>query len=411
MRPLPEASTRSVGGNAASQTQKKRVAVLGSTGSIGKQTLEVLQMLSERFEVGALAAHSNVSLLGAQVEEFRPTRVAMFNEDSARSLASQLGIRVDSGIDAMKEIAESDEIDIVVVCVNGVIGLLPTIAALDAGKHVALASKEVLVSGGAIVMSRVRSGWGTLLPIDSEHSAILQCLLGSACLASSIPQGGSLTEGVERIYITSSGGPFRNWTLADLENVSVDQALNHPTWRMGGKITIDSATLMNKGLELIEACWLYDLSPDVIEIVVHPQSVIHSMVKFRDGSVLAQMGHPDMKLPIQFALTAPVRLPSPAKPWEPSHTASLTFEPYDESVFICPSLARAAFTQGGTTPAFLNAVNEAAVHAFLRRQIRFLDIQRACEKSLAIHSGGEATLDAVLAADREARIWFASEYA
>ncbi|MBL1150735.1 MAG: 1-deoxy-D-xylulose-5-phosphate reductoisomerase [Armatimonadetes bacterium] len=410
MRRSHEASTRSVSSAATAQTQKKRVAVLGSTGSIGKQTLEVLRMHSERFEVAALTANSNVELLGAQVEEFRPSRVAMFEEDAARSLASKLGIRVDSGIDAATEVAASDDIDIVVVCVNGVVGLLPTLAALDAGKHIALASKEVLVSGGAIVMPRVRSGRGTLLPIDSEHSAILQCLLGSPSLTSSVPRGGNLAEGVERIYITSSGGPFRNWTLAELETVSVDQALNHPTWRMGGKITIDSATLMNKGLELIEACWLYDVSPDVVQIVVHPQSVVHSMIKFRDGSVLAQMGHPDMKLPIQFALTAPARMPSPAKPWEPNHTPSLTFEPYDESVFICPSLARAAFIQGGTSPAFLNAVNEEAVHAFLRGRIRFLDIQRACERSLAKHPVGEATLDSVLAADREARLWFASEY-
>ncbi|RMG26415.1 MAG: 1-deoxy-D-xylulose-5-phosphate reductoisomerase, partial [Armatimonadetes bacterium] len=280
-------------------------------------------------------------------------------------------------------------VDIVVVSVAGMIGLEPTIAALKAGKQVALASKEVLVAGGAVVMPLAREG--QLRPIDSEHSAIQQCL------------NGEKIEQVERIFLTSSGGPFRGWTRDQMASVTPEQALRHPTWRMGGKITIDSATLMNKGLELIEACWLFDMPPDRIEVIVHPQSVIHSMVKFADGSVLGQMGHPDMRLPIQYAILGPERVPSPARDWHPTHTPELTFESVDAENFPCPDLAREAFRRGGVVPTVLNAVNEEAVHAFLRGDVPFLTIFNAAKDALEWAPNLEPTLPNILEADREAR--------
>lgn len=373
------------------------VAVLGCTGSIGSQTLDVVRLHPDRLRVVALAARKDVDSVAAIASEFPDARLALFDEQSARSLSEQLGKPVASGVEGLVSLAEMPEADIVAVAVAGMIGLEPTIAALKAGKRVALASKEALVAGGAVVMTLANED--ALRPIDSEHSAIRQCLQGED------------RAGVERIFLTSSGGPFRGWSAERLGEVTIEQALNHPTWKMGGKITIDSATLMNKGLELIEACWLFGVSPEEVEVVVHPQSVIHSMVKFRDGSVIAQMGHPDMKLPIQYALLGPERVPSPARDWHPMHTPSLTFEPLDDSTFPSVSLAREAFQMGGVVPTALNAVNEEAVHAFLDGRLSFVGIFTAVEQAIRHAPRLEPTLENILQTDREFRTRFNTDLA
>jgi len=391
----------------------KRIAILGSTGSIGTQTLQVIEKHPEHLRVIALGAHSNYKKVAEQARKYHPKHLAMFETQAADSLAKETNREVASGMGGLIEIATDEEVDVVVVCVAGMIGLQPTIAAIRAKKTIALASKEVLVAGGAVVMPLAREHDVPILPIDSEHSAVLQCLVGALgvpfpnsrensfheCLKRRLPQ-------IEKIILTASGGPFRGYTLKQLENVTVEQALMHPTWRMGGKITIDSATLMNKGLEIIEACWLYDSPPQKVEVVIHPQSVIHAILKFSDGSALAQIGHPDMKVPIQFALLGPERLPSPAKNWTPLDTPELTFEEFDSNVFTCPNLAREAFRRGGIAPTVLNAVNEEAANAFLRGEISFLDIQRFNECALSIIPNTNVSLETILAADKEARAWF-----
>lgn len=368
-----------------------RIAILGSTGSIGTQTLDVARLHPESIQVVGLAAHRNGNKLAEQAAEFKPKQIALFDE------SAEWEGRIDRGMEGLLQMVNSPDVDLVVICVSGMIGLQPTIAAIEAKKSIALASKEVLVAGGAVVMPMVKSQGVRFLPIDSEHSAILQCILGAG------------ENKIERLFLTASGGPFRGWSLERLESVTPEMALNHPTWRMGGKITIDSATLMNKGLEIIEACWLYDQPPSNVDVVVHPQSVIHSMVKFEDGSVLGQMGHPDMKLPIQFALFGKHLSPTPAKFWEPLQTQELTFESYDQEVFICPSLARQAFEAGGVVPAFLNAVNEEAANAFLRSEIPFPQIQTACLESLSEAPNWEPTLENILEADKTAREWFSEQ--
>ncbi len=378
----------------------KRVAILGSTGSIGTQTIEVIKKHPDKLSVVALASHSSVEKILPQTNEFPEAKLAMFETESAKQLTERTQRKVFCGVEGLIELATDVDVDIVVVCVAGMIGLQP-ISALQANKKVAIASKEVLVAGGAIVMPIANQKTHSLSPIDSEHSAILQCLNGVHKNTS-----GYNFEHIEKIILTASGGPFCGWTLDKLQNVTVEQALNHPTWKMGGKITIDSATLMNKGLEIIEACWLYDTPPENIEVVIHPQSVIHSIIKFHDGSALAQMGHPDMKVPIQYALLDHERLLSPAKNWDPIHTPHLTFENYDENVFISPNIAREAFRRGGVVPAYLNATNEMAANAFLKNQITFLDIQNLCEQSLHYAPNLEPTLENILLADKEARYRF-----
>jgi 1-deoxy-D-xylulose-5-phosphate reductoisomerase len=368
------------------------IALLGCTGSIGSQTLDVVRLHRDRLRIVALAARKDVESVAALAAEFPDARLALFDEQWARSLSEQLGKPVASGVEGLVSLAEMPEADIVVVAVAGMIGLQPTIAALKAGKRVALASKEALVAGGAVVMPLADEN--TLRPIDSEHSAIRQCLQGED------------RAGIEQIFLTSSGGPFRGWSAERLQQVTVEQALNHPTWKMGGKITIDSATLMNKALELIEACWLFGVSPKEVEVVVHPQSVIHSMVKFRDGSVLAQMGHPDMKLPIQYALLGPERLPSPARDWHPMHTPSLTFEPVDDATFPSVVLAREAFSRGGVVPTAMNAVNEEAVHAFLAGRLQFVRIFEAVERAIRGAPDLAPTLENILQTDQEFRARF-----
>ena len=355
----------------------KRVVILGSTGSIGTQTLDIIRQFPDEFQVVGLAAARNESLLTEQAYEFKVKHTVLFERD---------------GMDALVGLATLDSADIVVVSVAGVIGLLPTFEAIKAGKTIALASKEVLVAAGEIVMPLLNQHGVTMTPIDSEHSAIFQCLQGYR------------SDQVSEIILTASGGPFRGRTRDELANISVEQALNHPTWNMGGKITIDSATLMNKGLEMIEARWLFGVSMDQVKVVVHPQSVIHSMVKFTDGSVLGQLGWPNMRLPILYALAFPSRLPNDLKNWDPTETPNLTFEKPNQDTFPALGLAREAAKIGGTMPAVMNAANEAVVAAFLRGKCGFLDIPSVVEKAMMEHSTSSATLTSILDADREARI-------
>lgn len=357
----------------------KRVVVLGSTGSIGTQTLDVIAQHPDRLQLVGLGAGSNEALLKEQAARFGVSRVALYSAPA--------GSEVPSGMSALIDLATMPEADIVVISVAGVIGLLPTVEAIKAGKDIALASKEVLVAAGEIVMPLIRQYGVTMTPIDSEHSALFQCLQGYT------------SDQVETLILTASGGPFRGKMRKDLEGITVAQALNHPTWSMGGKITIDSATLMNKGLETIEARWLFDVGIDQVEVVVHPQSVIHSMVKFKDGSVLGQMGWPDMRLPITYALLYPERKPNPMKPWNPIDTPNLTFEAVDSETFPSLRIAKESMRLGKTYPCAMNAANEEAANAFLRGEVSFLAIPEIVERAVESHEALDPTLDNMLAAD------------
>lgn len=363
----------------------KRIAILGSTGSIGRQTLDVIKQHSDKLQVVSLTARTSGDLLKQQAAEFGVKHIALMSEQAGR----QSGIP--GGMSSVIDCATLPEVDIVVVSVAGVIGLEPTLAAIEADKDIALASKEVLVSAGGTVMERVKAKGLSLSPIDSEHSAIHQCLQGSQL------------EEVEKLFLTASGGPFYGRSRESLAEVKVEEALKHPTWAMGGKITIDSATLMNKGLEVIEAHWLFGAAADHIEVVVHPQSIIHSMVRFHDGSVLAQMGWPDMRLPIQYALLGPERAANPIRHWSPLDTPRLDFLPPDPGTFRCLALAYHAMREEGTLPCVLNAANEEAANAFLRGECRFLQIAEVVEEVMSRHSKTEPTLEAVYAADAWAR--------
>ena len=353
----------------------KRVVVLGSTGSIGTQTLDVISQHPDRLKVVGLAANTNEEKLKEQAEKYKVKRTALYKD----------------GIDDIIRLATMPEADIVVISVAGVIGLVPTIEAIKAGKQIALASKEVLVAAGEIVMPMLKEHNTTLTPIDSEHSAVFQCL-----------QGYTLDQ-VETIYLTASGGPFRGKKRGDLQEVTKEQALKHPTWNMGGKITVDSATLMNKGLEAIEAKWLFDIEVDQVEVVVHPQSIIHSMVKFRDGSVLGQMGWPDMRLPIAYALLYPERVPNQLPPWNPLSSPSLSFEQVDHETFPSTNLAKHAARIGGTMPCAMNAANEEAANAFLRGNVQFLQIPELVDKAMQAHHSRAASLESVLETDAQTR--------
>lgn len=355
----------------------KRIVVLGSTGSIGTQTLDIVSQFPDQFEVVGLAAARNEKLLAEQASRFKVTNTVLFERD---------------GMDALVDLATLDSADIVVVSVAGVIGLLPTFEAIKAKKQIALASKEVLVAAGEVVMPLLHEHGVAMTPIDSEHSAVFQCVQGYR------------PDQIQEIILTASGGPFRGWKRDQLETISVEQALNHPTWNMGGKITIDSATLMNKGLEMIEAKWLFGVEIDQVKAVVHPQSIVHSMVKFTDGSVLGQLGWPNMRLPIIYALTYPERPTNDLKNWDPWETPNLTFEKPDEETFDSLRLAREAARQGGTLPATMNAANEEAVAAFLAGSCSFLGIPSVVEKTMSEHSNQSPTLETILNADREARI-------
>ncbi len=375
---------------------KKILAVFGSTGSIGRNTLEVVRRHPDRFAIRYLTGNSNAELLSAQVREFRPAAVAV-SDPAARTLVhAAVGdlTEVLDGGQALLDIAGRDDYDTMISSLVGFAGLLPTVAAIRAGKTIALANKETLVAAGEYVTSLAREHGVALLPIDSEHSAIQQCITGESA------------HSVARIILTASGGPFRGWTRDALRDVTPAEALRHPNWSMGSKITIDSATLMNKGLEVIEAHWLFAVDPAHIDVVVHPQSIIHSLVEFTDGSVKAQLGMPDMKLPIQYALTWPHRLDAAYERLDIARIGSLTFEKPDPDAFPCLRLAYEALHAGGTAPACLNAVNEVAVAAFLRGELSFHGIAALVEDSLArIPQRSAASLDDIVETDRSARAW------
>ncbi|MBI5706488.1 MAG: 1-deoxy-D-xylulose-5-phosphate reductoisomerase [Armatimonadetes bacterium] len=379
----------------------KRVVVLGSTGSIGTQTLDVISQHPERLKVVGLAARSNEAKLREQAERFGVRRLALFEgtvgrrdggtTDREPRTARPCTGDIPRGMSALVDLATLPEADIVVVSVAGVIGLEPTIAAIHAGKQIALASKEVLVAAGEIVMPLVREKGVAMTPIDSEHSAIFQCLQGYR------------SDQIQELILTASGGPFRGKKTSELTRITAKEALNHPTWSMGGKITIDSATLMNKGLETIEAHWLFGTSIDRVKVVIHPQSIVHSLVKFTDGSVLGQLGWPNMRLPIQYALLWPERPENSLPPWSPLDSPNLTFEPVDHETFPSIGLAIQAARAGGTMPCVMNAANEEAANAFLREEIGFLQIAESVQLVMERHSALPVSLESILRADAWAR--------
>ena len=372
---------------------KRKIAILGSTGSIGTQTLDVIRQHRDLFEVVLLSARRSADLLIRQAVEFDAAHVVICDEARYREVADALqdrGTTVWAGVDSLCDLVGMDSVDIVVGAMVGFSGLRPTLAALEAGKIVALANKETLVAAGSIVTQTAREHGGAILPVDSEHSAIFQCLL----CAGDNP--------VERVHLTASGGPFRTWNRPDIAGAKAAQALKHPNWDMGAKVTIDSATMMNKGFEVIEAKWLFDLEPDQINVVVHPESVIHSMVEFVDGAVIAQLGCPDMREPIGFALSFPRRLTVGNKKLDFATLRDLSFEAPDTSRFPCLALAFEALRRGGNAPCALNAANEVAVAAYLKDLISFYDIAKIGEKALSgLNFVANPSLEDIFATNRE----------
>ena len=374
--------------------EKRHLAILGATGSIGSQSLDVVRQHREMFDIELLTANSNSDLLIRQAIEFDANSVVICDESKYNEVNEVLaphGIKVFCGIDSICSLVAGDNIDIVLTAIVGFSGLRPTISAIEAGKTIALANKETLVAGGEVVMSLAARYNAPILPVDSEHSAIFQCLMGAA--------GNS----VSKILLTASGGPFREWPKERIAEATKNQALKHPQWTMGAKITIDSATMMNKGLEMIEARWLFDMKPEDIEIVIHPQSIIHSMIEFEDGAVIAQMGHPDMREPIQFALAFPHRLPLNNKKLDFASLGNLSFERPDLDRFPCIDLAFKAIERGGNIPCAMNAANEAAVAAYLEDRISFYKIAEIIEECMEKTSfiAGPTTED-ILKTDEEA---------
>lgn len=372
----------------------KAISILGSTGSIGTQALEVVREYKEKFRVSALAANSNIDLLEAQVREFKPTITAIGDESKYHELKSRVGglTHVTAGLEGVVEAAAEEECDTVISAIVGIAGLIPTYNAIRAGKNIALANKETLVTAGRIITEEVKKCKVSMLPVDSEHSAIFQSLEGSR------------HEEISKIILTASGGPFRNKTIEELKQVTIEDALKHPNWSMGRKITIDSATMMNKGLEVIEARWLFDINQDSIEVCIHPQSIIHSAVEYVDGAVIAQLGLPDMKLPIQYALTYPERLPMREKKLSLSDIGTLSFFKPDTDRFKCLGLAYRALSMGDSACVVLNGANEEAVGLFLNGKISFLDIGLLIEKTLDKHKViNNMNIDDVVALDRWSR--------
>ena len=365
----------------------KQLAVLGSTGSIGRQTLEVVRALPHKFHIIGLAGGKNIDLLAEQIREFKPRFV--YCQD--REAGSQL-VNAECEFLSLEDIARQPQVDTVVMATSGSSGLRPTLAAVKAGKNVALANKESLVMAGEIIINEAKLSAAQILPIDSEHSAIWQCLKGE-------------TQPAAQLILTASGGPFCHYSPAQLDEVTVEQALKHPSWQMGRKVTIDSATLMNKGLEVIEAHWLFNISFDSIKVLIHPQSIIHSMVEFIDGSIKAQLSYPDMRLPIQYALTYPERLPNPQFPkldW--GIINNLSFEQPDFDTFPCLKLAIEAGRKGGTYPAVVCAADEVAVELFLWQRIKFIDIANLVGQALEQHQAiAHPSLEEIMAADAWAR--------
>ncbi|MCE9664145.1 1-deoxy-D-xylulose-5-phosphate reductoisomerase [Halomonas sp. M5N1S17] len=378
------------------------VTVLGATGSIGTSTLDVVARHPERYRVHALTAHRSREALLAQCRRHRPRVAVLDGEEDAAWLRRELadaGLKTEvrSGVEALVEVAEADEVDVVMAAIVGAAGLLPTLAAVRAAKRVLLANKEALVMSGALFMDAVARHGALLLPIDSEHNAIYQCLPHEH-------RGGLAKHGVTQLLLTASGGPFRGWTPEALATVTPEQACAHPNWSMGRKISVDSATLMNKGLELIEACWLFDARPEQVKVVVHPQSVIHSMAAYSDGSVLAQLGNPDMRTPIAYGLAWPERIDAGVEALDLFQVARLDFEAPDEAAFPCLRLAREAIVAGGTAPAVLNAANEIAVDAFLAGRLGFGGIAELVERTLEALPVAPATdLGTILEANARAR--------
>ncbi|MBR6362918.1 MAG: 1-deoxy-D-xylulose-5-phosphate reductoisomerase [Bacteroidales bacterium] len=374
--------------------KKRRIAILGSTGSIGTQALDVIRQHPDVFEVELLTANNSSELLIKQALEFDANNVVICNESKYAEVADALqphGVKVFSGMDSICDLMTSDSIDMVLTALVGFSGLRPTIAAITAGKPIALANKETLVAGGSLVMDLAMTMKTPILPVDSEHSAIFQCLLCA---------GGNP---IRKIHLTASGGPFRTWSREDIAKATFHEALKHPQWNMGDKITIDSATMMNKGFEMIEARWLFDTAPADIEVVVHPQSIIHSMVEFEDGAVIAQMGHPDMREPIQFALSFPKRLTLNNRKLNFAELGTMTFEKPDPEKFPCLGLASAAISKGGNIPCAMNAANEAANKAYRNAEIAFYDIPEIISEVMAGTTFiAKPSLDDILETDREA---------
>lgn len=375
---------------------KQRLAILGSTGSIGTQVLEIVRQHPDKFEIVVLTANTNAELLARQINEFNPEHGLICNDDLYDDLTERVltDTALHSGEDALAELVTLEEVDTVLNSLVGFAGFVPTYEAVHAGKKIALANKESLVVGGELIIKALKNSRSELIPVDSEHSAMLQCIVGE-------PQ-----DKIEKIIITASGGPFRELTRDQMQAVTRDEALKHPNWDMGAKITIDSSTMMNKGLEIIEAHWLFGLPIEKIEPVIHPQSIIHSIVTYVDGSSKAQLGPPDMKVPIIYALTYPDRLPleTPRMDWSTTH--ELTFSPVDFERFPCVKLAMDAVETGGTAPAILNAANEVAVERFLNEEIGYIDIPKIVEKSLdKLSDGTEITYDSIKEIDLETRAY------
>lgn len=372
----------------------KRLSILGSTGSIGVQTLDIVEAFSDRFEVVALGAGKNIEVLREQIAKFKPRVVSVLTEELSRLLSRELPDppEILHGIEGLIRIATLEEADVVVSALVGAIGLIPTLSAVKTGKTIALANKESLVMGGKIIMREARKAGVDVLPIDSEHCAIFQCMVGHQ------------EKDVHRIILTASGGPFLHYPIERLKDVSLQEALKHPRWEMGRKVTIDSATLMNKGLEIMEAYWLFGLSVEQIDVQIHPQSIVHSMVEYVDGSVLAQMGIPDMRIPISYALSYPDRLNLDVPSLDLLEVGELTFLPPDPIRFPALELANRAITMGETMPAVLNAANELAVHAYLKGGATFTEIPKVVEATMEAHEIQEVkTVDDLLRADHWAR--------
>lgn len=379
----------------SAKNNKKRIAILGSTGSIGRQALDVIREQKEYFEVEVLTANNNLELLIQQTIEFKPNVVVIANKNKAEALKLALAnepVKVYSGMEAIAQVVEMDSVDMVLTAMVGYSGLIPTIHAIKAKKPIALANKETLVVAGALITQLAKENAVNIYPVDSEHSAIFQCLAGE------------WHNPIEKIYLTASGGPFRGKKAEELANVTKQQALKHPNWDMGAKITIDSASLMNKGLEVIEAKWLFNLTAEQIDVIVHPQSIIHSIVQFQDGSMKAQMGLPDMKLPIQYAMAYPQRVHASFPRFDFMNYPALTFEKPDVETFRNLGLAFEALKKGGNMPCILNAANEVAVEAFLQDKIGFLQMSDVIEKTMQKASFiNNPALEDYIKSDEEAR--------
>ena len=376
--------------------EKKKIDILGSSGYIGTQALEVIQEHPDQFEVEVLTVNSNADLLIEQTKKFKPNTVVIADESKYTYVKDALAnedVHVYAGEAALSQAMEAEAIDVVLTAVVGFAGLKPTLAAINAGKHIALANKETLVVAGEMVTKLARDKGVNIYPVDSEHSAIFQCLAGE------------FHNKIEKIYLTASGGPFRGWSAEQLANVTREQALKHPNWEMGAKITIDSASMMNKGLEVIEAKWLFGLNAEQIDVIVHPQSIVHSIVQFEDGSMKAQMGLPDMKLPIQYALAYPQRIKSDFKRFNFLNYPSLTFEAPDKKTFRNLDLAYEAMKRGGNSPCILNAANEVVVDAFLKNKLRFTEMPDVIEQCMNdVKWLSDPTLEDYLETDKNARL-------